>query len=86
MRYLVAVLVAGQYGVYRVEVSIMSAFDEKYAMPRFMKHAKRFAYAHPDQVGWAAWWEFLGTTVAFERLDGTMVYDWDDTEADPCLL
>ena len=58
----------------------MNEFDQKYAMPRFMKHAQRFAYARPGSVGWAAWWEHLGTVVAFEAIDGSMVYDWGDDE------
>ena len=58
----------------------MSAFDEHYAMPRFMKHAQRFAYNQPVRVGWAAWWEFLDTPVVFEKLDGTMVYEWGEDE------
>ena len=58
----------------------MNAFDEKYAMPRFMKHAQRFAYAQPARVGWAAWWESLGAVVAFEHFDGRMVYDWGEDE------
>ncbi len=73
-------MVAGQHRLYRMEVFQMSVFDEKYAMPRFMQYAQRFAYALPDQVGWAAWWEFLGAVIAFEHIDGTMVYDWDDDE------
>lgn len=55
-------------------------FSEKYDKPRFMKHAERHAYAAPEQVGWAAWWEFLGAVVAFEHLDGRMVYRWESDE------
>ena len=50
----------------------------KWNMPSFMKHAVRYAYHMPDRVGWAAWWGFLGEVVAFEHLDGRMVYDWGE--------
>lgn len=49
----------------------------KWDKPSFMQHATRRAYAQPDQVGWAAWWELHGVVVAFEALDGGMVYSWD---------
>lgn len=49
----------------------------KWGKPSFMQHASRHAYAQPDRVGWAAWWEICGAVVAFESLDGGMVYSWD---------
>jgi hypothetical protein len=36
----------------------------------------RHPYANPQAVGWAAWWEWDGIVIAFEHLDGTMVYEW----------
>jgi hypothetical protein len=51
-------------------------------LPGWMRGAVRREYANPHAIGWAAWWERLGDVVAFERLDGTMVYEWGDDEAD----
>jgi hypothetical protein len=39
-------------------------------------YGDRHTYQQPDQVGYAAWWELFGTVVAFERLDGTLIYSW----------
>jgi len=48
-----------------------------------MRGATRHPYANPQAVGgWAAWWERLGDVIAFEKLDGTMVYDWGSDAID----
>ncbi len=49
-------------------------------LPAWMRGATRHAYARPDLMGWAAWWERLGDVVAFEAIDGTMMYEWGDEE------
>lgn len=49
-------------------------------LPAWMRGATRHPYARLDVMGWAAWWERLGDVVAFEKVDGTMVYEWDDDE------
>ena len=48
--------------------------------PAWLRRATRIAYADPQRVGWAAWWEFLGDVVAFEHLDGRIVSEWGDEE------
>lgn len=37
---------------------------------------RRFAYAQPAQVGYAAWYEQDGQVVAFEQLDGALIFEW----------
>lgn len=56
-----------------------------YERPAFMKRCTRHPYADPQGVGWAAWWELLpGVVVAFEHLDGTIIYQWgDDADVAP---
>ena len=55
----------------------------KWERPSFMKNATRHAYQQPGAVGWAAWWTLFDgviddpPVVAFEHLDGTIVYSWE---------
>ena len=37
---------------------------------------QRHTYANPELVGYAAWYTWDGVTVAFETLDGQLVYEW----------
>lgn len=37
---------------------------------------QRHAYAYPEAVGYAAWYTQDDAVVAFEALDGTLIYEW----------
>ena len=37
---------------------------------------QRHAYTHPEAVGYAAWYTRDGVTVAFEALDGALIWEW----------
>lgn len=49
-------------------------------LPGWLRRATRHTYADPQAVGWVAWYEWLGATVAFEALDGMIVHDWDQED------